>query len=176
MMNSDSGLRTDGYYCTGPAPWEEWHAGVRMHGIRYHFIRFYANGDWLGCCRDHGFDFWHFTEQVTEELFAAAKRDCAPRIGDEDPLCTAGVYTIEDGHVLRKLVASWAGRFEWTFYYRLTRDGLVQVDKDALAQCKARKAGRAEVFETVTESFGTSTEQEQQGHAWSFEPRNKAPG
>ena len=147
-----------------------------MHGTHYHFIRFYPNGDWLACYRDHDFDFWQFTEQVTEELFAAAKQDRAPRIGDADPLCTAGAYTVEDGHVFQKLVAYWAGGFEWTSCYRLTRDGLVQVDKDALAKRKARQAGSTGIFGRIMELFDEGAVKEQQGQAWSFQPRNRAPG
>jgi hypothetical protein len=81
-------LHFDGFYYSGPVPWEDWHAGIRMHGTRFHYIRYYANGNWLGCYRDHDFDFWRFTESVTHELFADAKRDRAPRIADAD-LCVA---------------------------------------------------------------------------------------
>lgn len=67
-------LHFHGFYATGPSEWEEWHAGVRMHGIRYHYTRYYRNGDWIHCYRDHEFDFWAFTETVTPELMARAKQ------------------------------------------------------------------------------------------------------
>src|SRR5687768_12964272 len=112
----------DGFYFSGPVRWEDWHAGVRMHGIHFHYMRYYANRDWLGCYRDHEFDFWRFTETITPELFADAKRDCAPRIGDADPLCTAGSYTIV-GDVLTKVFApDWTGGKTWVSKYQILDD------------------------------------------------------
>jgi hypothetical protein len=116
----------DGFYQTGPKEWEEWHAGIRMYGIHFYYIRFYANGDWLRCYRDHAFDFWGFTETVMPELFALAKRDMAPKIGDYDPLCTAGTYTITDDIVtLRFMPRGIPGRLLET-HFEIEEDRLVR--------------------------------------------------
>lgn len=85
----------DGFYASGSQEWEEWHAGVRMHGIRFHYVRYYSNGDWISCYRDSPFDFWAFTESVTDDLLALAKRGCAPQIGDGDPSCSAGTFKVD---------------------------------------------------------------------------------
>lgn len=92
-------LSFDGFYATNPHQWEEWHAGVRMHGVRFHYVRYYPCGDWISCYRDHPFDFWAFTEAATPELWALAKRGIAPLIGDGDPSCQAGRFRIE-GHTV----------------------------------------------------------------------------
>lgn len=84
----------DGFYASGPRKWEEWHAGVRMHGVRFYYMRYYANGDWVYSYRDQPFDFWAFTEAMTPDLLALAKRGSAPMIGDYDPSCSAGTFTI----------------------------------------------------------------------------------
>src|SRR4051812_44487680 len=123
-------LHFDGFYYSGPVPWEDWHAGVRMHGTRFHYTRYYSNGDWLGCYRDHDFDFWKFTESVTRELFADAKRDRAPRIADADPLCTAGSFTI-DGDILTKVLApDWTGGMTWESKYQILDDRLLLTNPD----------------------------------------------
>jgi len=85
----------DGFYASGPIEWEEWHAGVRMYGVRFHYMRYYSDGDWISCYRDHPFDFWAFTESVSSELLALAKRGRAPQVGDCDPSCFAGRFTVD---------------------------------------------------------------------------------
>lgn len=118
-------LHFDGFYYDGPAEWEDWHAGVRMHGTRFHFTRYYATGDYLYCYRDHEFDFWEFTQSVTPELFADAKRDRAPRIGDGDPLCTAGTYSIEGDILTRALAPDWTGDMSWESQCQILEDRLI---------------------------------------------------
>ncbi|MFZ6760668.1 hypothetical protein ACO0K9_25965 [Undibacterium sp. Ji50W] len=85
----------DGFYASGPRDWEEWHAGVRMYGVRFHYVRYYANGDWISCYRDQAFDFWAFTETATDDLLELAKRGRAPHVGDCDPSCSAGRFTVD---------------------------------------------------------------------------------
>lgn len=34
-----------------------------MHGIRYHYIRFYRFGKWLSCYRDKEIGFWESTDR-----------------------------------------------------------------------------------------------------------------
>jgi hypothetical protein len=132
-------LHFDGYYCFGPVAWQDWHAGVRMHGVQFHYTRYYADGSWLGCFRDHEFDFWEFAESVTPELFAKAKRGSAPRTADADPLCTAGFYDV-DGDILTKVLepSDWAGGMSWEFKYRILDDRLVSTNSDG--------SDRAELF------------------------------
>ena len=57
-------IHFDGFYYSGSIAWEDWHAGVRMHGERVHFRRYYPNRIWLGAYRDHTFDFWADSEQL----------------------------------------------------------------------------------------------------------------
>lgn len=123
-----SALRFDGYYATGPVEWEDWHAGVRMHGIRFHFRRFYPNGEWLHCYRDEDFAFWEFTEAITPDLLADAKLDRAPRIEDADPLCDAGHYTVQNDVVTCVLAPDWTGGETWEFRYRIAGDRLVPAE------------------------------------------------
>ena len=123
-------LHFDGFYYSGPVRWEDWHAGVRMHGIRFHYKRYYANGDWLGCYRDHDFDFWKFTESITRELFADAKRDDAPRIADADPLCTAGSFTIDGNFLTEVLAPDWTGGMTWEFKHQILDDRLLLTRPD----------------------------------------------
>jgi hypothetical protein len=125
-------LHFDGYYSSGPEPWENWHAGIRMHGIHFYYTRYYSTGEWLGCYRDRAFEFWPFTESITPQLFADAKRDCAPRISDADPLCTAGTYTIV-GDILTKVLApDWTGGMTWESTYQILDDRLLIRNKDGL--------------------------------------------
>lgn len=131
-------LHFDGYYHHGPVAWEDWHAGVRMHGVQYHYTRYYPDGSWLGCYRDQEFDFWEFTESVTPELFADAKRGRAPRIADAEPLCTAGPYAV-DGDILIKVLEAPDGDMRWELKYRILDDRLVVVSSDG--------ANRAELFQ-----------------------------
>ena len=123
-------IHFDGYYFSGPIEWEDWHAGVRMHGINYHYTRYYPDGQWLHCYRDHDFAFWEFTQSVTPELFADAKRDAAPRIGDADPLCTAGEYSIAGDILTRVLAPDWTVGQTWETQYRILDDRLVVPDCD----------------------------------------------
>ena len=90
----------DGFYASGAREWEEWHAGVRMHGVRFHYMRYYANGDWISCYRDHPFDFWAFTETVTDDLWGLAKRGLAPHVGDCDPSCSAGTFMVDKDNLI----------------------------------------------------------------------------
>ncbi len=89
-------LLFDGFYASERTEREEWHAGVCMRFVEWHYYRYFPNGDWISCYRPHPFDFWAFTEAVTPELLALAKRGNAPLIGDDDPLLWAGTYTIDD--------------------------------------------------------------------------------
>lgn len=118
-------LHFDGFYATGPIPWEDWHAGVRMHGTHFHYSRYYPSGEWLRCCRDNSFDFWSFSESVTSRLLADAKRDRAPRIGDADPLCTAGSYTIVGDILSVDFSPESAGGMAWQWQYLILDDRLV---------------------------------------------------
>lgn len=118
-------LHFDGFYHTGPAPWEDWHAGVRMHAIRFHYLRFYPNGDWLLCYRDHEFDFWEFTETIAQEVVERAKRDSAPRMADADPLCIAGSYKVDDGNITTLFAPDWTGGMTWEMCYRIRQDHLI---------------------------------------------------
>ena len=134
MSDSPARLRFDGHYASGPVTWEEWHAGVRMQGTRYHYTRYYQNGDWVGCYRDHDFDFWAFTESMTPELLADAKQDRAPRIGDYDPLCTAGVYHISGDTVSRTLTPHGFGGMAFTFKCRISGDRVLVPIEDGSEQ------------------------------------------
>ena len=128
MTHLPSQLHFDGFYQTGPAPWEDWHAGVRMHGIRYHYRRYYPSGDWVSCYRNNEFDFWAFTESMTLQLLVDAKRDRAPRIADADPLCTAGSYSI-DGDLLTEVLApASAAGLTWDFKRQILDDRLVDTN------------------------------------------------
>ena len=118
-------LHFDGFYYSGRVPWEDWHAGVRMHGTCYHYTRYYANGNWLSCYRNQGFDFWGFTESITPELFADAKLDRAPRIEDSDPLCTAGSYKIVGDILTVVLAPDWTGGMTWESTYQILDDRLL---------------------------------------------------
>lgn len=102
-------LRFNGFYATGPLEWEEWHAGVRMHEVRYHYLRYYRNGDWIHCYRDQPFEFWAFTETVTPKLLTLAKQGRAPKIGDDDPLCKAGQYTLDGDTLQEFFIPLYAG-------------------------------------------------------------------
>ncbi|MBI1248262.1 hypothetical protein GC197_10550 [bacterium] len=132
-QSMDINLLFDGYYYTGPREWEDWHAGVRMHGIRFSYIRYYPDGTWLSCYRDHEFAFWEFSESLSRELFADAMRDRAPRIADADPLCTAGKYSIDHDILTETLAPDWTGGQTWNSRYRILVDRLVSVDDDASA-------------------------------------------
>ncbi|MCA9176530.1 MAG: hypothetical protein KDB14_18710 [Planctomycetales bacterium] len=123
-------LHFDGYYEMGPVAWEDWHAGVRMHGVRFHYTRYYPDGVWLSCYRDREFPFWEFTESVTPELLAAAKVDRAPRIGEGDPLCTAGAYVIEDDWLNKVFEPAWTGGMTWESKYRIVDDRLLVPNPD----------------------------------------------
>ena len=65
-------VRQDGLYVSPPTPWEDWHAGVRMHGHSLHFWRFYPDLTFVKCAREHDFDFWALTESLTVDLRDAA--------------------------------------------------------------------------------------------------------
>jgi hypothetical protein len=139
MTNMSAQVHFDGFYYTGPVPWEDWHAGVRMHGVHYHYMRYYPNGDWLHCYRSKEFDFWPFTASITPQLFADAKLDRAPRIADADPLCTAGTYFI-DGDLLTEVFApDWTGGLTWEFKRQIIEDRLVGPNPN--------HAGRAWLFQ-----------------------------
>jgi hypothetical protein len=120
-----SQLHLDGFYQTGPVPWQDWHAGVRMHGVHFHYARYYPNGEWLRCYRDDEFEFWAFTESVTPDLLADGKRDRAPRIADADPLFTAGMYSIDGGILTEKFAPDWTSGTTWEWRYRILDDRLV---------------------------------------------------
>ncbi len=64
QYSSMATIHFDGFYYSRPIAWEEWHAGVRMHGGRVHFRRYYPNRIWLGAYRDNTFDFWSDSEQL----------------------------------------------------------------------------------------------------------------
>lgn len=130
MKSMSAPLHFDGFYYSGPATSEDWHAGVRMHRIRFHYTRYYANGDWLRCYRDNEFDFWDFTESVTPELFADAKKDLAPRIADADPLCTAGSYAIDGDVVTEVFAPAWTGGQTWVSRYKILDDRLLPLASD----------------------------------------------
>lgn len=115
-------LRFDGLYFSGPREWEDWHAGVLMHGIHCHYFRYYPNRDWVHCYRDAEFDFWQFTKSVTPELFALAKNGRAPRIGDGDELLKAGTYTLENCILVETFAPDWTGKTKWETH-REVRDG-----------------------------------------------------
>lgn len=134
-----SELLFDGFYYSGPVEWEEWHAGVRMHGVRFHYCRYYQNGDWLHSYRDQAFDFWAFTESVTPELLALAKRGQAPQVGDADPLCTAGTYTIDNNTVLTVFSPDWAGKRMW--------ESRREIQERRLGAVDSKKASYAFFFE-----------------------------
>ena len=119
-------LRFDGFYYSGPIAWEEWHAGVRMHGVRHHYYRYYPNGDWIHCYRDMAFDFWDFTESVTAELLTLAKSDRAPRVGDQDPLCTAGEYTIDKGILHEIFSPTWVPGKTFKMKVEVLEDGILR--------------------------------------------------
>ena len=124
-------LHFDGYYFTGPVAWEDWHAGVRMHGVYFHYTRYYPNGEYLSCYRDFDFVvFWEFSESVTPELFANAKRDHVPRIGDADPLCSAGDYSVADGILTETFAPDWTGGQSWQSQFRILDDRLEKINGD----------------------------------------------
>jgi hypothetical protein len=101
-----SRFRTDGFYRSGPVNWKDWHAGVHMQEIHYHFWRFYLNGNWV-CCHRYApdFAFWAFTESLLPNAIEKGRRDGTPLIEGGLQLFIAGTYLVE-GHFLTT-------RFEW---------------------------------------------------------------
>lgn len=93
-------LHTHGYYVSAAVKSEDWHAGVLMHFIDWHYVRYYPDGEWISCYRSQPFDFWQFTESLTPELLALAKRGKLRNTGDQNPLCWAGIYTINHGELI----------------------------------------------------------------------------
>lgn len=125
-------LQFDGFYTPGPTEWEEWHAGVRMHEIHFHYARYYANGDWISCYRHHEFDFWQFTENMTPDMFTRAKQDRAPRNSDGDPLCIAGEFKQIGETVFQTVTPSLLGGQTRTSRRTVLIDGLVDTDNNSL--------------------------------------------
>jgi hypothetical protein len=101
-----SHLRTDGFYHSGPVNWEDWHAGVHIQEIHYHYLRFYPNGNWICCHRYvHDFAFWEFTETLLPDAIEKGKRDGTGLIDNGLELFTAGSYVVQGD--------SLTTRFEW---------------------------------------------------------------
>lgn len=99
-------VRTDGFYYSGPIQWEEWHAGVRMREVQYHFWRFYPDGNWVCCHRcTSEFDFWRFTETLGKDTIERAKVEGTRQIEDGLELFRVGTYSIESGILMTA--------FEW---------------------------------------------------------------
>ena len=121
----------DGYYATGPTESEDWYGGVRVVETVFHYLRFYDDGRYLHCYRDHDFAFWDFAESITADLFADAMRDRAPRIGDSDPMCLAGTFSVADQIVTRVLAPDWTGGETWRWQYQIHDDRLAPLDSDA---------------------------------------------
>lgn len=122
-------LLFDGFYASGPREWEEWHAGVRMHGVRFRYMRYYVNGDWMSCYRDHPFDFWVFTEAVTDDLFALAKRGRAPLVGDCDPSCSAGTFTVEKDTLIETIFPDMLGGHIQNWNRKIVETELISIDQ-----------------------------------------------
>jgi hypothetical protein len=88
-------MRTDGYYY-GAVEWEDWHAGVHMRELHYHFWRFYPNGNWVCCHRyEPNFAFWPFTDDLSVDDIEKATRDGTHLIEGGLQLFVAGTYIVE---------------------------------------------------------------------------------
>jgi hypothetical protein len=99
-------LRTDGFYCSGPVEWEDWHAGVHMREMHYEFWRFFPNGTWVRCTRyESNFAFWEFTETLAPDTIEQGRRFGTGLTESGLELFTAGTYLV-DGNIITT-------RFEW---------------------------------------------------------------
>ncbi|MDP1977202.1 hypothetical protein [Undibacterium sp.] len=147
-------LLFDGFYASGPREWEEWHAGVRMHGVRFHYIRYYAIGNWISCYRDHAFDFWTFTENVTDNLWDLAKHGRAPEVGDCDPSCFAGTFTIDKDVLIESFSPDMFGGRTQSWKRTIAETELISInqgDVPFMLQFSPRP-GNAMPFSTVVQS------------------------
>lgn len=115
----------DGYYCSRPVPWEDWHAGVRMHGERLHYRRFFPDGIWLGACREFPFAFWEGSEQLDTLAMESIKRGHGPRDSDANPLWVAGTYQEASGELVQSLCPDAGGGHVWVSRFIVLDDRIV---------------------------------------------------
>ena len=118
-------LRFDGHYATGPEPGDDWHAGVRMHGTHFHYVRFFGDATWLGCYRNEAFFFWEFTESISEDLYVDALNGKARQDSNGDPILQGGQWTQTNDRVTKILEPHWSGGQKWEFGFQIHPDRLI---------------------------------------------------
>ncbi|MBL8873522.1 MAG: hypothetical protein JNK90_27355 [Planctomycetaceae bacterium] len=118
-------IHFDGFYYSRPIEWEDWHAGVRMHGEHVHFRRFYPNGIWLGACRDSTFDFWTDSEQLDSNTIGILQRGRGPTDGEANLLWIAGTYEIANERLIQSLAPDCGGGYVWVTNYSIMDDRIV---------------------------------------------------
>lgn len=115
----------DGYYCSNAIDWENWHAGVRMHGTHFHYRRFFANRNWLGSYRDTPCEFWTDSERFDAATIEDIKRGRGPTDKEANPLWIAGTYEIQDGKIIQSLAPDFAGGYVWVTSFAIFDDRIV---------------------------------------------------
>lgn len=140
-----SELRFHGFYATGPVPWEDWHAGVRMHGIHFHYMRFYSDGTWFSCYRDEPFAFWQFNESVgTEWKIKLADGGGAKQLPCGDLEFQAGNYVVAGDQLLLTERSKIAEDLKWEFAYHIRGTNVIPNDARvrAIFRFVRRREGR----------------------------------
>lgn len=118
-------IHFDGFYFSRSIPWEDWHAGVRLHGERIHYRRYYPNRIWLGAYRDNTFDFWSDSEKLDTNSVDAIRRGRGPCDEEANPLWIAGTYEIADEELIQSLAPESGGGYEWVTKYMIMDDRVV---------------------------------------------------
>ncbi|MFO0976450.1 MAG: hypothetical protein U0996_08635 [Planctomycetaceae bacterium] len=118
-------IHFDGFYYSRPIAWEAWHAGVRMHGERAHFRRYYPNRIWLGAYCDNTFDFWSDSEQLDSNAIGTIQCGRGPIDKEANPLWIAGTYEIADEKLIQSLSPDSGGGYVWVTKYRIMDDRVV---------------------------------------------------
>lgn len=119
-------IHFDGFYYSRSVAWEDWHAGVRMHGERIHYRRFYPNHIWLGAYRDKPFDFWSDSEQLDLNAIGTIQSGFGPIGKDASPLWIAGTYEIADKELIQSLAPESGSGYVWVTKYTIMDDRVVE--------------------------------------------------
>ena len=120
-------LLLDGYYYSRLVPWEDWHAGVRMHGSRVHYRRYFPDFNWLGCYHDNPIEFWIQSQTLTREDLESVKNGHGRTNRDGHPMWIAGTYELDGDRLLERYAPEIGGGYVWKREFLIVDDRIVGV-------------------------------------------------
>lgn len=122
-------IHFDGFYGSKPAQWEDWDAGVRMHGEHVHYPPFFPNQTWVSAYRDIPFDFWSHSNALDKTELDSIRRGRGPTDADANPLWIAGTFEVNGDELVQSMSPDIGGGYVWVTRFAILQDRIVGPEK-----------------------------------------------